>query len=81
MPFPNLDIPPLFHHLLSWAPIILVAVRWVIFLMLDSALAQFYEHGDGTRIRLQLAKMSSDYVRSIAPGTPPDPVMWSSRIG
>lgn len=65
---PNYRITRFWRLLFHYIPILLILARWLVFWILETALAQFYEDKDGQRARQDAVEKSRDYVRKTAPG-------------
>lgn len=53
----------------SHIPLVLLMLRWLVFWILDSALAQFYNDPQGQKAREERLAYSRTYIEDNAPGT------------
>ncbi|RDW70957.1 hypothetical protein BP6252_07520 [Coleophoma cylindrospora] len=67
VPMPNFRINRLWQNLFYYIPFLLVFARWLVFWVLETSLAQFYDDKDGHLARQKAVKRSQDYVKKLAP--------------
>ncbi|KAH8808672.1 hypothetical protein F5884DRAFT_845119 [Xylogone sp. PMI_703] len=67
VPMPNLRISWLLRAVFRYVPFVLLLIRWLVFWILETSLAQFYDHKIGQRFRDDAVSRSQNYVRESAP--------------
>lgn len=64
----NLELSWMLRGLFEYFPILLMLIRWLIFMFLDTSFTQFNNDQKGQRVRDQSASVSRDHIRKNAPG-------------
>lgn len=65
----NYQFGKTFRAIFSYVPVVLLILRWLVFWILDSALAQFYNDPQGQKAREERLAYSRTYIEDNAPGT------------
>ncbi|KAJ5898761.1 hypothetical protein N7495_003505 [Penicillium taxi] len=63
----NFQFGKVYHAIFSYFPILLMFLRWLVFWILDSSLAQFYNDSQGQKSRKERLDISQQYINDHAP--------------
>ena len=64
----NYQFGKTYRAILSYMPLALIILRWVVFWILDSSLGQFYNDSQGQKARGEKLAYSQKYIEDNAPG-------------